>query len=61
MKTIIYQQADVLLKQPEIRLEFPDVLLNEDMRNAEQSECREEIRIILRYALSEQLKQEGNL
>lgn len=57
MKTIIYQQSDASIRQPEIRLEFPDV----DMRNAECIECREEIRIILRHALLEQLKQEGNL
>lgn len=57
MKTIIYQQSDASIRQPEIRLEFPDV----DMRNTACMECREEIRIILRHALLEQLKQEGSL
>lgn len=61
MKTIIYQHADASIKQPEIRLEFPDVLPDADIRNAAQAECRDEIRIILQHALLEQLRQDGNL
>lgn len=61
MKTIIYQQADTSIKQPEIILQFPDAPPESDVLHTEYAEYVEEIHIILKQALLEQIKQEESV
>lgn len=56
MKTIIYQQDSLLLKEPRILLQF-----SENIGAAESEKYVEDIRALLHHALSEHLKKSEQL